>query len=228
MSLITGEVWTDRHTSKGNGSEVSTQRSQKQWGITQQSRARPFPFGNLPMSSSVRTNWQPTSVQNSQIFNLHSPFHMTQPLNHEDHASPGVSIGVGAPSYVFSSYRELKRQLIADGHPVEAVLGPRELDIYAILLRSRAIDASETPSVWAGSITSAFQDDVGFLDRLARAMIINDLMRVGGLNFTCSIRSVLIDVCVVANMSKQRELLQRNRVGQTRPLAGIRPSPYSH
>lgn len=81
-------------------------------------------YAHLPMSSSIRTNGYPTSVQERQILNFQVPVYMIQPL----------TIPSDSPlCRVISVFREGARTRITQGQPLDDILGPARFDVSRVL-----------------------------------------------------------------------------------------------
>ena len=124
-------------------------------------------FGNLPMSSAIAANWYPPEVQKRQIANYTIPVYLIQPL---------ILIENSTLSRVYTDYLVAARQQIADGFPVESIMGP-DFVCVDLFFRDRVPSDAFDVSTWACELMKPFDDHNDFA-RLAGVLMNAYLMKV--------------------------------------------------
>ncbi|GAB7347559.1 hypothetical protein MBLNU459_g4449t1 [Dothideomycetes sp. NU459] len=125
-------------------------------------------FGNLPLSSAIRTNGYPSAVQDQQMLNFQFPAHSILPL----HGTEDEILGK-----VYTSFRDAALQMMASGTPAPKVLGPPgyvELDLF---FRSREPQDIYNVDNFACEILKTRPDDQEIFVKLACVPMVAYLMR---------------------------------------------------
>ena len=105
-------------------------------------------FGNSPFAFAD-TIVNPLDADRAQMFDLKIPLCLVQPLLMEEERCPMAA--------VYTDFRNLGRRQVAAGVPLDAILGPPEveLDLY---FRERTPDDSHTPAGWACEYMRLLED----------------------------------------------------------------------
>lgn len=124
-------------------------------------------FGQLPSSCTNLFENYSTSSTRLETATLSVPAYLIQPLwQSED--SP--------LSRVYVQFRDAARKMIADGTPLEQILGPDLINVD-LFFRARQGTEAHTVSSWACEVTKRFST-ISLVMRLALAMHFTYLMRV--------------------------------------------------
>ena len=126
-------------------------------------------FGNLPLSSAIKANGYPPSVQRRQLDILRKPDYLCTPLIIES------GIGEDALSKATLGFRDQARSLIANGDTVEKVLSMKGIDTE-LFFRDRTDSDPHTVSTWACEFTKTF-DFLPVVPRLATLQLVGSFMR---------------------------------------------------
>lgn len=123
------------------------------------------------MSSSIRANGYPASVQERQILNLKVPVYMIQPL----------TIPTDSPmSRVISDFREGARLRISQGEPLDDILGPVKFDVTKLVERAGYLQDFSVPSFAANFMLTFPSVDLSI--KLASVLMLTRFMRVSKLS----------------------------------------------
>ncbi|KAF9872028.1 bZIP transcription factor [Colletotrichum karsti] len=97
-------------------------------------------FGNLPLSSAVRANHYPPTVQARQLLNMQT----------EEYRLPSFMASDGSPlSNIFYSYRDAAMEMLNNGVPSYQVLGPSDYIDLELFFRDRQPGDPYDVHTWA-------------------------------------------------------------------------------
>jgi hypothetical protein len=138
------------------------------------SRRRPYvvpgytrTFGNLPMSSSIKTNWYPADIQACQVRNVLAPEHLVCSLVDNDESPL---------SRTFTDFQQLARRLISQGIPTSQVVDQGSVDV-TLFFRKRLPEDPVNASTWASEMLRTFRGVLADDLLLACALCTATLMR---------------------------------------------------
>ncbi|KAJ0273720.1 hypothetical protein Brms1b_009018 [Colletotrichum noveboracense] len=97
-------------------------------------------FGNLPLSSAVRANHYPPTVQARQLLSMRT----------EEYRLPSFMTSDGSPlSNIFYSYRDAAMEMLSNGVPSYKVLGPQDQIDLELFFRDRQPEDAYDIHSWA-------------------------------------------------------------------------------
>lgn len=127
-------------------------------------------FGNLPMSSAIRTNGWPDSVQQQQLNLLNKPQYLCPPLLLEEEN------GRDSLSMAAFQFRDQARSMIARGMPSDKVLSLEGLNTE-LMFRDRQPDELQTVSTWACEFTKLWKGLISNVCLYASVEFVSSFMR---------------------------------------------------
>ena len=98
-------------------------------------------YGELPFApTEITTSYGSIKIHQQQVLDLRIPEYLIQPLLFDEERCPMAA--------VYTDFRDYGRRQIADGQPVETVLGSSKVDV-GLYLRERRPGDPHTPATWA-------------------------------------------------------------------------------
>ncbi|KIW67477.1 hypothetical protein, variant [Phialophora macrospora] len=98
-------------------------------------------FGDIPFPpAEIKTAYGSVTLRQQQVLNLRIPEFLIQPLLFDEERCPMAA--------VYTDFRDYGRRQIAEGRPIESVLGSPKVDL-ALYFRDRQSDDPHTPATWA-------------------------------------------------------------------------------
>ncbi|EXJ58891.1 hypothetical protein A1O7_06321 [Cladophialophora yegresii CBS 114405] len=98
-------------------------------------------FGEMTfLPVEVKTTYGTITLRQQQLLDLRIPEYLIQPLLFDEERCPLAA--------VYTDFRDYGRRQIAEGQPVESVLGNPKVDL-ALYFRDRQPDDPHTPATWA-------------------------------------------------------------------------------
>jgi hypothetical protein len=133
-----------------NDPEISTTTTQRQLQPGTVGYASPGytrTFGNLPLSSSIKANGYPASVQARQILNVSTHEHLIFPLLDTNETPLGRT---------YTDFQRLGQDLIASGAPPLQVADQGLIDV-TLFFRDRLTEDPLNASTWASEMLRSFR-----------------------------------------------------------------------
>lgn len=125
-------------------------------------------FGNLPLSSAVRANYYPATVQARQLLNLQT----------DEYRLPSFMASDSSPlSNIFYSYRDAAMEMLSNGVPALQVLGPSDRIDLELFFRDREPHDAYDAHSWACELVKNVADYDVFV-KLASIALYTTYMRV--------------------------------------------------
>ncbi|OCT51917.1 hypothetical protein CLCR_08992 [Cladophialophora carrionii] len=107
-------------------------------------------FGDIPFPpAEIKTEYGYVTLRQQQVLNLRVPEYLIQPLLFDEERCPMAA--------VYTDFRDYGRRQIAEGKPLESVLGSPKVDL-ALYLRERQPGDPHTPATWACEFMRLLKD----------------------------------------------------------------------